>query len=524
MLPVAPDGEAVEKSMQDHSANTKRIAKNTLMLYVRMLFSMVVSLYTSRVILATLGVEDYGISNVVGGVVTMFAFLNASMASSTQRFLTFELGRGDIEQLKKVFSIALLIHFLIAVIVLVLSETLGLWFLRTKLVIPEHRMFAANWVYQFSVISCCISIIQVPYNASVTAHERFGVFALIGIIEVIVKLAVVYLLTILPFDKLIWCSLLFLIVSYIIRIIYRVYCVVHFEECRFRLLKDKVLFRSMFSFAGWNVFGSLAWILKDQGVNVILNLFFGPIVNAARGVAVQVNGAVSGFVSNINTAFNPQITKNFAQGEVSEMEVLAYRASRFSFLMLLLIALPIILNIDFILDVWLKDVPERSSLFVVLILVDSLVGSLLGSPFITSLMATGNIRNYQIIVGSIILLIIPVSYITLKLGGRPEDVFYITIFFSFISGIVRYGFCVKQIGYSVKLFVSSVVLPVVMVLLVSIPIPFFMSMLSYSSRFVRFICVCSATVFITLIAVILIGLNKSERASLFYSIKDRLYR
>lgn len=300
------------------SDNNKRVAKNTLFLYFRMILIMLVTLYTSRVILAQLGIRDYGIYNVVGGVVTMFAFLNNCMTSSTQRFMTFELGCGDMQRLKNVFAASLNIHLAIAVTIVLLAETIGLWFLNTKLVIPAERLLAANWVYQFAILSFCVNIVQVPYNAVLIAHEKMSVYAYISIIEVFLKLGIVYLLTISPFDKLIAYGILLFTVQLLIRCIYQVYCRKHYEESRFRLFWNRELYCQMSGFAGWNLFGSIAWLLRDQGVNIILNMFFGPVINAARGVATQVSGAVMNFISNFQVALNPQITKNYANGNVIE--------------------------------------------------------------------------------------------------------------------------------------------------------------------------------------------------------------
>lgn len=504
------------------SDNNKRIAKNTLLLYFRMLFSMVVSLYTSRVILATLGIEDYGINNVVGGVVVMFSFLNASMATSTQRYMTFELGQGNREKLSKVFSTSLTIHIAIGLLIILLSETIGLWFLNQKLVIPSERMYAANWVYQFSVISCFLTIIQVPYSAALIAHEKMDVFAYIGMFEVIAKLLLVYLLTIIPFDKLISCSALFFLVSFTIRMIYQIYCRRNFEECHFRMNKDRNLFKSMFGFAGWNLFGSIAWLLRDQGVNIILNLFMGPAVNAARGVALQVSSAVSGFVSNFTTAINPQITKNYAVGQFHDMEILAYRASKFSFFVLFFISFPLILNIDFVLDLWLEEVPNYASVFVTLILIDSMVNAIFGSPFITSLMATGKIRNYQIIVSSILLCIVPVGYFALHHGFDAPSVFVTMIVCTLIAGISRYTFCVYQIGFSPILFLKRVAVPIFLVVIVTLPATIgSMHYLLNHNGIINFIVSGMTSVTISTIAILAFGLTKGERNMIFGIIRKK---
>ena len=316
------------------SDNNKRIAKNTLLLYFRMLLMMAVSLFTSRVVLNTLGVEDFGIYSVVGGVVGMFVFINNSMSSATQRYITFALGKGDKNRLQTVFSTTLQIHSLIAVIIVLLGETVGLWFLYNKMQIPADRMDAALWVMQCSIVSMVVMIVSVPYNADVIAHEKMSAFAYISILEVVLKLAIVYLLLVFSYDKLILYAILILMIQILIRFCYSIYCNKHFEETKYKHVWDKKLFKEMTGFAGWSLFGNMAGVLFGQGLNMLLNVFFGPVVNAARAVAVQVQGAIQQFVANFQTALNPQITKTYAAGELNEMHRLMFRSARFSFYLL----------------------------------------------------------------------------------------------------------------------------------------------------------------------------------------------
>ena len=349
--------------MSNIAENNKRIAKNTLLLYGRMLLTMAISLYTSRVILKVLGVEDFGIYNVVGGIISMFAFINGGMVAATQRYITFEIGSGNTNQLKKVFSTSLQIHAIISVIIIILGETVGLWFLLEKLVIPESRMSAAIWVYQLSIVACIVNIMSIPYNADIIAHEKMSAFAYISIVEVVLKLLIVYMLVFSPLDKLIVYAVLLLVVQIAIRLIYTTYCKKHFEETSYSKCCDKSLVKEMASFAGWSFWGSLAGILYTQGLNMMLNIFFGPVVNAARAIAVQVQSAVQQFVTNFQMAINPQITKSYAKGDLNQMHNLMFRSARFSFLLLLLITLPVLLETNFLLTVWLKTVPENTFIF-----------------------------------------------------------------------------------------------------------------------------------------------------------------
>lgn len=507
------------------NTNNKRVAKNTLFLYFRMILIMLVTLYTSRVILAQLGISDYGVYNVVGGVVTMFAFLNNCMTTSTQRFMTFELGRGDIKRLKDVFAASLNIHASIAVVIVLLAETVGLWLINNKLVIPEDRMIAANYVYQFAILSFCINIIQVPYNAVLIAHEKMNVYAYISIIEVCLKLGIVYLLVVCPFDKLIMYAILLFCVQLIVRCIYQVYCRRHYEESRFRLFWDKDLYRQMTGFAGWNLFGSIAWLLRDQGVNIILNLFFGPVINAARGVAMQVSSAVMGFISNFQVALNPQITKNYANGNLQEMEKLTYLGIKFSFIILFLLAFPLALNIDYVLHLWLEEVPEYTGLFVTLILIDALSGNLFGIPLMTSLSATGKIRNYQVTVSLVILFIVPIGYVALKMGYDAAVVFYISIIFTLLSGFVRFLFCRSQLGYSMRRMTSKVLIPLFFMVAAALPVPIILKLKVWPAEdIVSFVLTVVTAVAVSVLSAWTLAMQKHERSVIVSIIQKRIFK
>ena len=498
--------------MNSHTENTKRIAKNTLMLYVRMLFSMLVSLYTSRVVLNTLGVEDYGIYNVVGGLVAMFSLVSNSLSASVSRFLTFELGRGDMERLKETFSTSLLIHLFLALIVCLLAESVGVWFLNTQMTIPAERLYAANWVFQASVLSFMFGLSSVPYNASITSHERMSTFAYIGILDVVLRLLIVLFIAYTPFhfDKLIVYSLLLVAVSMSLQSIYLWYCRKNFEECRFRLHFNKACWKEMGTFAGWNFIGCTAGLLKDQGVNILLNLFMGPVVNAARGIAVSVNTAVTGFAGNFMAAVNPQITKSYAAEDREYMFSLVERGSRFSFYIMLILALPILFETEFILTLWLKQYPEHTVNFVRLVLILSLC-DVLSNTLITLQNATGRIRNYQLAVGGMLLMNFPLSYVCLKAGFPPESTFVVAIWVSLCCLLRRLVFLRKMAGLSMRRFLKGVCLNVFSVTVIALVVPVFFVWLSAEDGWGRFLLVCFVCFICSVFSVYWIGCSKNER-------------
>ena len=491
------------------SENNKRIAKNTLMLYIRMLITMVVGLFTSRIVLQTLGVEDYGIYSVVGGIVSMFTFLNGGMISATQRYLNFELGRGNQEQLSKVFSTSVQIHALISLVVLLLSETIGLWFLYEKLVIPAERLDAAFWVFQFSIVACVVNIISVPYNAVIVAHEKMSVFAYMSILDVVLKLLIVYLLYISPWDKLVAYAALLLCVSLLMRWIYARYCQKHFSEAHYRHHFDKALLKEIFSFSGWGFLGNLAVMLYSQGLNMMLNIFFGPVVNAARGIALQVQGVVQGFVGNFQMALNPQITKSYATGDLAQMHSLMFRSARFSFFLLFLLALPILLEANYILQLWLGKFPEDTVVFMRWIIGTSLIFTI-SNPSIIANQATGRIKEYQIVIGGILLLILPISYIGLVLGAPAYSVFIIHFCVETITQIPRMYLLRKLIDLSIREYIYNIYLRILIVVLISILLPLYLHC-QMSEGFFRLVCVGSVSVVSVGITVFLLGLTVGER-------------
>ena len=495
--------------MTDTSVNNKRIAKNTLLLYVRTLFIMLVTLYTSRVVLNTLGVSDYGIYNVVGGVVAMFGFINSSMSSATQRYITFALGKGDTERLQKVFSTALQIHVLIAVLIVVLGETVGLWFMYTQMQIPADRMDAAFWVLQCSILSTVVMIISVPYNADIVAHEKMSAFAYISILEAVLKLAVVYVLVVFSYDKLVLYAFLILAVQLFIRFCYSRYCNKHFPESRYRHVWDKPLFKEMTGFAGWSMFGNLSGVLFGQGLNMLLNVFFGPVVNAARAISVQVQSAIQQFVGNFQMALNPQITKTYAKGEMSEMHKLMFRSARFSFYLLFFLSLPVLFETNFILTVWLKTVPENTVIFLRIMICTSLIYTL-SNPLMVANQATGKVRKYQAVCGTILLMILPVSYVCLKLGCPAYSVFIVHFCMEAITQLVRMFMLRPLIGLKVRDYFINIYLRVAVVIALSVILPFLVYE-SMNDTVARFFAMCAVCVLSVGTVAYTVGLSKNER-------------
>lgn len=495
------------------SDNTKRIAKNTLMLYIRMFVTMVVSLFTSRVVLQALGVEDYGIFNVVGGIITMFTFINSSMVSSTQRYLNFELAKGDEQSLRSVFSTSLQIHCLIALFIILLGETVGLWFLMEKLVIPESRMNAAMWVYQCSIVTCAVGIISAPYNADIIAHEKMSAFAYISIIEVSLKLLIVYLLIASPIDKLIAYALLTLAVQLLIRFIYTRYCHKNFKESFIELKLNKPLLKEMSGFAGWSFFGNLAAILYTQGLNMMLNIFFGPIVNAARGIAVQVQSAIQQFVSGFQTALNPQITKNYAVGDLTQMHSLMFRSARFSFLLLFFLSLPVLLETNFLLTVWLKNVPDNAVIFTQIMVCISLIYTT-ANPCVVANQATGKVKVYQMVVGGILLTILPISYIVLKLGAPAYSVFIVHFCVESVAQFFRMFMLRKLINLPIWQYMKNIYLPIIATIVVSVLLPILIH-INMEEGWLRFIVVGFTCVGSVGLSALFIGITKHERLFLW---------
>lgn len=506
--------------MTDTPANNKRIAKNTLLLYIRMLFMMGVSLFTSRITLAALGVTDYGIYNVVGGMVAMFSILSGSLSLTIGRFITVEVGKGDQERLKTIFSTSVSIQICMSLVICLIAEVAGVWFLSNKMVIPAERLYAAHWVLQLSILTFIVNLISVPYNAVIIAHEKMSAFAYISILEVILKLLIVYLLYVSPIDKLIVYAGLLAFVAIVIRLVYGGYCKRHFKEARYRFCFDKKLLREMFGFIGWAFWGNGMVVLKDQGTNVLLNIFCGPAVNAARGIAMQVNTTVYNFVQNFMMAVNPQITKSYSVGDIASMHELVIRSAKFGFFILLMLLMPICANIDYILDLWLVEVPEHTANFIVLVLLYSLLDCY-GHPLITGVLAEGSIKRYEIALTVIYFLNFAASYIFLEMGMRPEVVFVLNIIFKAFVIIALLWHSHAKYSLSINAFMRKCVLRTMTIFLLGVAMVCFLPV-SGHDNFLDFV-ISSLVIFIVCASLIyFIGITKNEAAYIRNMIASKL--
>lgn len=499
--------------MSTIASNNKRIAKNTMFLYMRMLVSLFIQLYTSRVILDTLGASDYGIYNVVGGMVAMFAFMSNTMATASQRFMSYAIGIGDKNDLRQTYVVSTMILWVIAAIVFVLVEIIGLYLLYNHLVIPAGRLSAATWVFQFSVVSLFISIISVPYNAALIAHEKMSAFACFSLVDIFLRLGVALLLSSIAeyFDKLVIYSGLLMSISILLRILYAIYCKRHFEECSGnRFIYDKAKGKCMLAFFGWNTIGSLSYVAKEQGINILINIFFGTIVNAAKGITTQVTGAVQGFISNFQLAMNPQITKYFAQGDYTNLFNLVQRGAKFSVFLYFFLALPIFFDLDFILNIWLVDVPEHTMTFIRLTFILMMIDAL-SSPLITCLLATGKVKWYQIIVGGLLMMNLPVSYLTLKFGCVPESTILVAIIISALSLIIRLYMLKRYIDFPIGVFFSSVLSRSVLVIAFSAAIGYILYSCIPFVGFARLIITFIESWVVAAVTIYYLGLSKEEK-------------
>lgn len=507
--------------MAAYSQNNKRIAKNTLLLYVRMLMMMAVSLYTSRIVLDALGVVDYGIYNVVGGVVTLFSFLNGTMSAATQRFLSYAIGKGDEKLLQDTFSQTLVVHVLIALAIIFLAEALGYKFVVGGLTIPEQRLSSAVWVFHFSLLSLAFTIVQMPYTAMIIAQERMSAFAYFSIIEALMKLGVAFSLQWLAVDKLRLYGLLLCAVSVSTMLLYSFYCRFRFKA-KSRWIWNSVLLKNLLGFAGWNLSAHIALVARTQGVNILLNLFFGPALNAARGIAVQVSGALSSFVNNFQLAVGPQLVKSYAQGDMDGMRQLAYSSTKMSFLLVSMLVLPVYLECGTVLALWLKDVPGYALLFTRLVLVSMLVDALSGTLGYSAI-ATGNIKGYQLSLSSLFLLNPLLVYLLFKFGFQPEVAYWVEIVFNMMALCDRLLFLRHLIGLSVRRYLKSVFVPCVLLLLMSVFVLYSIRQAMETSLLRLLAIVLSSIVSVTGLGYLIV-LDKSERLHVNNLVKRILYK
>lgn len=499
------------REILDQSANNKRIAKNVSILYIRMFITMLVGLYTSRVILNNLGITDYGIYNVVGGVVAMFSFINGSIGTATTRFLTYELGKDQsYEKLRIVFSTSLIIHFGISLLVFILGETVGLWYIYNILVVPSQRFTAALVVYQFSLITSIIGIISVPYNAALVAHEKMSTFAYISIFEICANLVIAISLSYINYDRLIVYAFLLLLIQIFLRIIYAYYCSTHFIETTGKWLFDKIKFREMLKFSVWIMNGAIAVVGYTQGLNMLLNVFFGPAINAARGIAVSVQTKVFQFCTNSQIAVNPQIIKQYANGNFEYMHSLINSTSRYSFLLIYILSFPILLKPEYILKIWLGIVPNYTVVFVQLTLMVGLIDSL-RMPLNTAIHATGNIKKFQLLEGGISLLILPLAFLFLKLGFSPISVFIVQAVMFVIIHIVRVLIVCPVIKMKLSTYLVDVVWGIIKVVIPASVIPLVARILIKGDGFFPFFYVCVLSIISSLFFVYFLGLDQGMK-------------
>ena len=508
---------------QDNLANNKRLAKNTIALYFRTIILMLVSLYTSRVILAELGVEDYGVYDVVGGAIAMFGVVSGSIANAISRYITFELGKGNKERLKEVFVASVNIQIGIGVLVIILGETIGTGFLNSYMNIPEGRMYAANWVLQCSLFAFVINLLSLPYNACIIAHERMTAYAYIGIFDAVLRLAIVLVLPFIAYDKLIIYSILVVVAALIVRIVYSFYCNSHFEECHYKYNLNKGLIREMAGFSGWQFLANTCWIVNNQGVNILSNLFFGVTINAARGIASQVGGAVMQFVNNFMTALNPQLVKSYAQGEQERFFSLICRGAKFSYYLLLIFALPVLFETDYLLRLWLKEVPDYSVFFVRLSIIASMA-NMLGNTGVAACMATGDLRRYTIIISSVGFSVFFLTWLAFYFGYGPEFAYYIFIVIYLIIIFVRLYVMIDLIKFPPMLYIKEVLVPIIPVTVVSQILPMFIALMAIESPFVRFLITSLACLIGSCASIYAIGLSKMERRHLMDIAKNKIKR
>lgn len=505
-------------------SKNKAIAKNTLFLYFRMMFSMLVSLYTSRVVLQALGIEDYGIYQTVGGVVGMLSFLNGALSAGSSRFLTYEMGTGNWTKLQRTFSSVLTVHILLAIFIVLIAETGGLWFVCNKLVIPTERIDAAIFAYHFSILAAVFSITQVPYSACIISHERMGIYAYMSIIEVSLKLIIVYMLAIGNLDKLKLYALLYCFINISVALFYRFYCIRKFSETHYKLIWDKVIIKNVLCYSGWNLFANTAIALVNQGATILVNMFFAPSVVAARAISNQVNMAAYHFITNFRTAANPQIVKRYAAGDFEGSKSLLLSSTVYSYYLMLLLALPICLVADPLLHFWLGTVPDYTVQFLQLTIITSLF-QVFDSSFYTALYAKGRIRENALISPTILFLSFPITYFLFKLGASPIILAVVLLFVYLTLGlIIKPILLIRIVEYRWK-DVQNVLMPCFRVTVISVPVPsmfYFFRNRIFQNDIYSFIALVLISVVSVIITIWIVGLDKDIRIKLTNLAKEKL--
>lgn len=501
--------------------------KNTIALYVRMLFVMFVSFYSSRVVLDILGEVDYGIYNVVGGIVVMFSFLSTIFSSASQRYFAFDLGKGDYNRLSRVFNITFILYAGVVLFLLLLSETVGLWFLHNKLTIPAERMFTAHWVFQLSVISFCVTVLTTPYQSVIIAHEKMNVYAFVGVMEAVLTLACVFILKlcIKNADNLLWYSVLILIKVLFCQFLYYVYARKTFFETKVKFVWDRFLAKEMISYSWWNIFGGLSTVCRNQGINLLIGMFFSPAVNAARGLASGISGSLNLFSSNFFTAVRPQITKYYAQGDIDATLGLVYKSSKFSYFLIAFLAIPMITFMDAILDIWLVDVPAYTALFAQLVIVVALIDSM-NFPLMTLMQATGHVKLYQLLTGGLIFMNVPFSYVFLKLGFGPEYTMYVSVFIAIACMFSRLLVCKRYVNIPLVKYLTEVLGRVLIVSSVCflISVLFYYVAIKGNSNIIFMLTCLTIDIIMSIVIIFLLGLSASEKQYALNILKTKLLK
>lgn len=496
--------------MAEH--NVRQLAKNTGYLYLRMIFVMLISLFTSRIILQTLGFVDFGIYNVVGSVVVFLSFLQAALRNATSRYLTYDIGIGNVENIHRTFSMAVNVHIVLAILMFALLEIGGVWFINNKLNVAADRLYAANWAFQFSLLTFCISIVRTPYESNIIAHERMDFYALTSIVEVVLKLAIVYLLLIVNFDKLIVYSILLAIIAFLLLLWYIVYCSRKLEDTKYKAIWDRSMIVKFTKYSGWSMLVNGACIARSQSINIFFNLFLGVLANAAMGVANQVVSALNMFVTNFTQAFRPQILKSWAAKDYVYFHKLIFMTSKISYLLLLMLSLPLMCNLDFALKLWLGDYPPMAIVFVQTIILYYLVDAL-QDPLVTAVHATGQLRFHQIMIASIVFLVIPIAYIMLKLGCSGASVLIVNALSNIVCAIGRTIYMKRLIKLDLHKYMRDVILPVAIITLLSVPIPIYIS-LHIEKGWLNLLSTSFVAVTIIIVLTYFLGLNTSEKRQL----------